>query len=118
MRFASERSGRRSTTRIKLPCVLPRSNGGVWTMDLSIIAIWHYLQMLGYGLSGLTVIGFMKIGYDAWRGGRFIALVLSDVPVGRTRAYRKMLTAFWHAKTLMIDFKAPRLAAARYIAEL
>src|SRR5262245_12137473 len=87
-------------------------------MDLSIIAIWHYLQMLGYGLSGLTVIGFMKIGYDAWRGGRFIALVLSDVPVGRTRAYRKMLTAFWHAKTLMIDFKAPRLAAARYIAEL
>jgi hypothetical protein len=87
-------------------------------MDVSIIAIWHYLQMLGYGLSGLTVIGFMKIGYDAWRGGRFIALVLSDVPVGRTKAYRKMLTAFWHAKTLMIDFKAPRLAAARYIAEL
>src|SRR5262249_50790979 len=32
--------------------------------------------------------------------------------------YRKMLTALWHAKTLVIDFKAQRLAAARYIAEL
>jgi hypothetical protein len=87
-------------------------------MDFSLGAIWHYKELIGLGFSALTAVGFVKIGYDAWRGGKFIAEVLSDVPVGRTQAYWKMLAAFWRAKTLMIDFKAPRLAAARYIAEL
>jgi hypothetical protein len=87
-------------------------------MDFSPSALWHYKEIIGLGFSGLTVIGSVKIGVDAVRGGEFIKQVLSDVPVGRTQAYWKMLAAFWHAKTLMIDFKAPRLAAARYIAEL
>jgi hypothetical protein len=87
-------------------------------MDYSLSAIWHYKELIGLGFSGLTAVGFVKIGYDAWRGGKFIAEVLSDVPVSRAQAHWKMLAAFWRAKTLMIDFKAPRLAAARYIAEL
>ena len=87
-------------------------------MDISPSALWHYKEIIGLGFSGLTVIGSVKIGIDAVRGGEFIKNVLSDVPVSRTQAYWKMLAAFWHAKTLMIDFKAPRLAAARYIAEL
>jgi len=87
-------------------------------MDFSPSALWHYKEIIGLGFSGLTVIGSVKIGIDAVRGGEFIKNVLSDVPVSRTQAYWKMLAAFWHAKTLMIDFKAPRLAAARYIAEL
>ena len=87
-------------------------------MDFSPSALWHYKEIIGLGFSGLTVIGSVKIGVDAVRGGEFIKNVLSDVPVSRTQAYWKMLAAFWHAKTLMIDFKAPRLAAARYIAEL
>jgi hypothetical protein len=88
-------------------------------MDFSIAdilsAIWEYRGHIGFVLGGITLA---KIGYDVWKGGRFIAQVLSDVPVTRVQAYRKMLTAFRHAKTLVIDFKAQRLAAARYIAEL
>jgi hypothetical protein len=90
-------------------------------MDFSNIDLntfWHYKEEFGYFLSGLTAIGFAKIGYDVWKGGQFIADVLSDVPITRLQAYRKMLTAVWHAKALVIDFKAQRLAAARYIAEL
>ncbi len=87
-------------------------------MDFSPSVLWHYKELIGFGFSGLTFIGSVKIGIDALRGGRFIAEVLSDVPVSRAQAYWRMLAAFWHAKTLMIDFKAPRLAAARYIAEL
>ncbi len=91
---------------------------GVEAMDFSPSVLWHYKELIGFGFSGLTFIGSVKIGIDALRGGRFIAEVLSDVPVSRAQAYWRMLAAFWHAKTLMIDFKAPRLAAARYIAEL
>ena len=68
-------------------------------MDFSLSALWHYKELIGLGLSGLTFIGFVKIGHDAWRGGRFIADVLSDVPVSRRQAYSKMLAAFWRAKT-------------------
>jgi hypothetical protein len=88
-------------------------------MDFSIAdnlsSIWEYKGHIGLVLGGITIA---KIGYDVRKGGRFIAHVLSDVPVTRVQAYRKMLTAFRHAKTLVIDFKAQRLAAARYIAEL
>jgi hypothetical protein len=90
-------------------------------MDFSNIdlnTLWHYKEEIGYFFTGLTAIGFAKIGYDVWKGGQFIGQVLSDVPITRVQAYRKMLTAFWHAKTLVIDFQAQRLAAARYIAEL
>src|SRR5215475_15142245 len=88
-------------------------------MDFSIADIfgeaWAYKGRIAIALG---VIGFIKIGYDVLKGGRFIAQVLSDVPITPVQAYRKMLTAVWHAKALVIDFKAQRLAAARYIAEL
>src|SRR5215470_6251746 len=88
-------------------------------MDFNIASIvstiWEYKGHIGLLLA---IIGFIKIGYDVLKGGRFIAQVLSDVPITPVQAYRKMLTAIWHAKALVIDFKAQRLAAARYIAEL
>jgi len=87
-------------------------------MDFNLNTLWHYKEEIGYFFTGLTVIGSAKIGYDVWKGGQFIGDVLSDVGITRVQAYRKMLNAFWHAKTLVIDFKAQRLAAARYIAEL
>jgi hypothetical protein len=87
-------------------------------MDFNLSTLWHYKEEIGFFFTGLTAIGSAKIGYDVWKGGQFIADVLSDVGITRVQAYRKMLNAFWHAKTLVIDFKAQRLAAARYIAEL
>ena len=83
-----------------------------------IRAVLHYKEQIGFVTLAITIIGAGKIGYDVIKGGQFIAQVLSDVPVTRFQAYWKMLTAFRHANTLIVDFTAQRLTAARYIAEL